>query len=77
MKKGKRLLRDFFGRNANVVARDLLGKKIVRILPNRSKVEGIITETEAYVGVKDKAAHSYAGRRTKRKTELVNYQELG
>ena len=61
-----RLLGDFFGRNADVVARDLLGKKIVRISSNGSKIAGIITETEAYVGVKDKAAHSYAGRRTKR-----------
>ena len=54
MKKGKRLLRDFFGRNAAALARDLLGKKIVRISSNGSKIERIIIETEAYVGVKDK-----------------------
>lgn len=61
-----KLLRNFFGRNADIVAHDLLGKKIVRILSDKSKIEGIITDTEAYVGVKDKAAHSYGGCRTKR-----------
>lgn len=66
MKKGKRLLRSFFGRDAKTVALDLLGKKILRKLDNGSKIEGIIIETEAYLGTKDKASHSFAGRRTKR-----------
>lgn len=57
---------EFFERSAEKVAKDLLGKKIVRVLPDGEKLSGIITETEAYVGVKDKASHSYGGRRTKR-----------
>lgn len=48
------------------MAHDLLGKKIIRLLPSGKKVEGIITETEAYVGVEDRASHSFNGRRTKR-----------
>lgn len=29
-------------------------------------VRGIITETEAYMGVEDKGSHTYMGRRTER-----------
>lgn len=53
--------------NANVVeiARDLLGKTLSTRIDNKLTA-GIITETEAYAGVIDKAAHSYGGRRTQR-----------
>lgn len=61
-----RLQRIFFERPADIVAKDLLGKKIVRILPGGENLEGIIRETEAYLGISDKASHSYGGRRTKR-----------
>jgi DNA-3-methyladenine glycosylase len=64
--KAKRLNREFFSRPAKVVAPDLLGKKIVRILSGGKRLEGVITEVEAYVGPEDKASHSYGGRRTKR-----------
>jgi len=49
-----------------VVARDLLGKKLV--VPNRNgaRVAGIIVETEAYRGPDDRASHAYGGRRTNR-----------
>lgn len=59
-----RLSRSFFNRDTNVVARELLGKKIVRILDNEEKIEAIITETEAYHGFYDKASHA-----SRKKTE--------
>jgi DNA-3-methyladenine glycosylase len=58
-------------RHDNVVeiARDLIGKTLCTRI-GRKLTGGIITETEAYAGVNDKAAHSYGGRRTKR-TEVM------
>jgi len=73
--KSKRLNKKFFERDAKEIARELLGKRLVRLLPDGIKKEGIITETEAYVGVKDKASHAYGGRRTKRNE--VMYGEAG
>ena len=51
------------------VARELLGKKIVTRIDGVT-TSGIITETEAYAGVTDKASHAYGGRRTER-TEVM------
>lgn len=48
------------------IARDLLGKLLVVPDDTGRRVSGIIVETEAYLGVEDRAAHSYAGRRTPR-----------
>lgn len=73
--KTKRLSRKFFSQNTKTVARQLLGKRIVRVLPSGEKLSGIITETEAYLGVKDKGCHSFGGRRTKRNE--VMYGESG
>ena len=62
----------FFVRDALTVAQDLLGKKLVRKIGER-KIIGIIVETEAYVGPKDKASHSYEWKRTKRnEAEYLN-----
>lgn len=47
-------------------AKGLLGKLIVVPDENGRRVSGIIVETEAYLGVDDRAAHSYNGRRTPR-----------
>ena len=55
----------FFERDAKTVARELLGKFLVRRI-GRKMLSYMITETEAYVGPHDKASHSYGGRRTKR-----------
>ena len=61
-----KLLRDFYLRDDVVeVSRDLLGKVLcTRLIGQTTKA--IITETEAYAGVGDKASHAYGGRRTKR-----------
>lgn len=59
-----RLSRPFFARPAKIVARDLLGCTLVRILPSGTRLAGMIVETEAYVGVKDAGCHSHKGRRT-------------
>lgn len=47
------------------VARDLLGKTLCTRIDGKLTC-GIITETEAYAGIGDKASHAYAGRRTPR-----------
>ncbi len=62
----QRLNREFFARPVEVVAPELLGKFLVRQLPDSSRKEGIITEVEAYVGVEDLASHAAGGRRTAR-----------
>jgi len=57
--------RCFFQRDATTLARALLGQRLVRIDRGR-RLAGIIVEVEAYLGVIDKAAHTYRGRRTPR-----------
>jgi DNA-3-methyladenine glycosylase len=57
--------RAFFRRSTTVVARDLVGAWIAR--RHRGRWYGArIVETEAYLGPKDRAAHSWNGRRTAR-----------
>lgn len=56
------------------IAKELLGKVLVTNI-NGLHTSAIITETEAYAGVSDKASHAYGGRRTKR-TETM-YAEGG
>lgn len=58
--------RGFFARSARVVARALLGHTLIRQLADGTQCAGVIVETEAYLGVRDRAAHSFAGRRTPR-----------
>jgi DNA-3-methyladenine glycosylase len=55
------LLRRFYDRKSTVVARDLIGKRLVRILSDGRTIEGIIVETEAYGGTADPASHAYKG----------------
>ncbi|MDT8717804.1 DNA-3-methyladenine glycosylase [Clostridium sp. 19966] len=69
-----KLVRNFFERDTIVVAKELLGKILVHEVDGK-KIAGKIVETEAYLGIEDKAAHSYGGRRTKRVE--VMYGEAG
>lgn len=61
----KKLDRAFYNRESLVVAKELLGKVLVHEV-NGQKIVAKIVETEAYMGIEDKAAHSYGGRRTQR-----------
>lgn len=61
----KRLSVDFFvGRNCEQLAKALLGKVLCRRLSDGTVLKGRIVETEAYLGVRDRASHSRFGRRT-------------
>ena len=71
----KRLERDFYTRDAVTVAKELLGKIIVKKRADGIVFSGRIVETEAYMGAVDKASHSYGNRKTKR-TEIM-YKEGG
>lgn len=52
------LARSFYERNTVEVARDLLGKVLIRTL-NGTVMAGIISEVEAYCGPIDPASHAY------------------
>jgi DNA-3-methyladenine glycosylase len=64
MPEKERLNRDFFDRPALVVARELLGTRLVR-LENGQRLAGTIIEAEAYRGEEDLGCHCRVGR-TKR-----------
>ncbi len=55
------LPRTFYDRPTVVVARDLLGRVLVRMLDGE-RLAGRIVETEAYIGPEDLACHARAGR---------------
>ncbi|MGH8162687.1 MAG: DNA-3-methyladenine glycosylase, partial [Gammaproteobacteria bacterium] len=55
------LPREFYARSPLVVARNLLGKKLVREYEGERLV-GIISEVEAYLGERDSASHAFRGR---------------
>lgn len=65
-----RLLRDQFALPAAALAPRLLGCTLVRVLPGGERLAGIIVETEAYVGVEDRASHAFGGRRTPRNESM-------
>ncbi|MDH5450158.1 MAG: DNA-3-methyladenine glycosylase, partial [Candidatus Bathyarchaeota archaeon] len=56
----KVLPREFYERDPEVVAKTLLGKRLVRRL-DENLLEGIIVETEAYHGLDDPASRAYHG----------------
>ena len=55
----------FYARSTELVARDLLGKTLVRLIYNKSgnldRMSGMIVETEAYGFKNDAASHAYSG----------------
>ena len=61
LSRAKILPRDFFNRDAITVARELLGKLLIR-REARQLLAGRIVEDEAYLGAEDPAAHAYSGR---------------
>ncbi len=62
--------RSFYERDDVVtIARDLIGM-VVHTRVNGGHVAGIITETEAYAGVNDRASHAFGGRRTARNATM-------
>lgn len=58
VKKLKPLPAEFYRRNTLTVAKELLGKVIIR-LSGKQFLSAMITETEAYIGDHDPASHSY------------------
>ena len=54
------LEKSFYARNTVIVAKDLLGKTLVRKINNQI-ISGIITETEAYRFSDDPASHAFRG----------------
>ena len=68
------LNRDFYIKDGITLAKDLLGKILVKEIDG-VLYKGRIVETEAYMGAIDKACHAYNNRRTK-KTEAM-YREGG
>ena len=59
-RKDNILQRNFFERDTALVARELLGKMLVRKISGRF-YSGIILETEAYYGIGDPASHAFRG----------------
>jgi DNA-3-methyladenine glycosylase len=69
------LLRSFYLRNDVIaISRELLGKHLVTNFAGKLTA-GIITETEAYAGITDRASHAYGGRLTPR--TKVMFQQGG
>jgi DNA-3-methyladenine glycosylase len=64
-----RLEREFFFQPTLKVAKELLGKYIVRKYKDKLLI-GKIVETEAYIGPKDKASHAYSKKEQSEKEKL-------
>jgi len=70
-----KLKKSFYQREDVVlIARELLGKYLFTNFNNKL-TGGIITETEAYIALTDRASHSFGGRRTARNEHM--YADAG
>jgi DNA-3-methyladenine glycosylase len=56
-----RLTVDFFDRPTLTVARELIGKRLIKV-EGRTRLGGLISEVEAYIGESDLACHARHGR---------------
>lgn len=74
MSRFKRLEREFFSKDTQTVAKNLLGKYLVRETKKGNMVAKII-EVEAYVGPEDKACHTYNYKKTEKTT--IMYMQPG
>jgi DNA-3-methyladenine glycosylase len=63
----EKLPRKFFEQKTGLVARELLGKVLVRKI-GKKKLAGMIVETEAYVGPHDLACHASKGKTRRNET---------
>lgn len=63
---GPRPKRSSFAVPADVLAPWLIGRLLVRRLAGGELLAGRIVETEAYLGIHDRASHAFGGRRTAR-----------
>lgn len=66
--------KEFYIRDPAIVAKELLGKLLIRIV-NSKMMGGMIVETEAYYGVDDPASRAFKGR--KGKISSIMYEEGG
>ncbi|XP_021362657.1 probable DNA-3-methyladenine glycosylase [Mizuhopecten yessoensis] len=67
----KRLPALFYRKSCLQLAKDLLGRVLVRRCPTSGDLLcGKIVETEAYLGREDKAAHSYKGKKTDKNSAM-------
>lgn len=60
----------FYRHSTKKVAQSLLGRTLCRQIPGGPLLKARIVETEAYLGILDRAAHTFGGRRTPR-TEMM------
>jgi DNA-3-methyladenine glycosylase len=73
MNTGMLLTREFYDRPTLLVARHLLGARLIRVM-HGVRLGGMIIETEAYIGEEDLGCHARAG---KTKRNAVMYGKPG
>ena len=62
--ESSKLTSSFYNQDASSLAQSLLGKILVRQFESKERICGRIVETEAYLGIKDKASHSFNHKQT-------------
>ncbi|MEO8269409.1 MAG: DNA-3-methyladenine glycosylase, partial [Aureliella sp.] len=63
-----RLGNEFFTQSTRQVARQMLGKRLVRITDDGARLSGVVVEVEAYLSRGDLASHSHRGSSKKNAT---------